>query len=117
MILFALAAACNAVGDKLAHHFTSSVFKNLDPYFWDPMISWKNKWVNGKRRKLIGPINYPVQLTDAWHFFKSLMLVFLGFAVAFHTPIYNPVADAGIYLGIWWLTFEFLYSCLFVNKN
>ena len=116
MILFALAAICNAVGDTLIHHYSTSVFNRLDSTFWNPAISWRNKYVNGQRRKLIGSINYPVQLTDAWHLFKSLMLTFLGFAIACHAHIYNPVIDATIYLMIWWLFFESFYTYVLKKK-
>jgi hypothetical protein len=117
MILFALAAICNAAGDTLVHRYTTSVFNKLDPTFWNPAISWKNKYVNGQRRKLIGPINYPVQLTDAWHLFKSLMLTFVGFAIAYHVPMCHPLIDTLIYLAIWWFFFEAFYTYALRKNN
>jgi len=78
LILWILAAMCNAIMDTLVHHFDTSIFKNKDRMFWDPAISWRNKYVDRDSTKSIRKLwifDYPVAFTDAWHFFKSLMIV------------------------------------------
>jgi hypothetical protein len=57
------------------------VFKVNENWFYKRK-SWKNKYINRDvaqgRKKLFGVLLYPVALTDAWHLFKSLMLLFIA---------------------------------------
>lgn len=86
-ILIILAAICNAVMDVVSHKYNQSIFAYDDfkehDQFWDASISWRNKYIglsqyNG-RRKLFWNINYPVQITDAFHLFKMIMIfAFIG---------------------------------------
>lgn len=84
-LAIALAALCNAVMDVLQFHFHLSVFKYFNAQYWNPEISWMNKYVNNNPlmglKKIMG-ITIPAVLTDAWHLFKSLMIGFLLFAIA-----------------------------------
>lgn len=75
-----LAAICNAVMDTLMHHYYKSIFKKYDPQFWNPYLSWKNKYVDwdGGDHRMKGF----VQVSDAWHIFKTLMIVFICISVA-----------------------------------
>lgn len=119
LILIILAATCNAVMDICSHKFNSSVFSKLNPWWWNAEISWKNKYINRNpsegRKKLFWKINYPVQLTDAWHFFKMLMLVLICLAVVFYRPVFNWWADI-LYFGTAWnCTFSLFYSKVFVK--
>jgi hypothetical protein len=72
--------------DTADHHYSTSIlskFKNK--IWWNADQGWKNKYIDRDpakgRRKLIWNINYPVQLTDAWHFFKMLMIIFTAAAI------------------------------------
>jgi hypothetical protein len=109
LLFFLLAAACNACMDKLSFHFHKSIFNNLNPKFWDPSISWKYA-------KIIPFTKYKI---DAWHLFKSAMVVFIciawAFAFCFGKSNINNfwfvlglIAFAGL---IWNITFN-----LFFNK-
>jgi hypothetical protein len=60
LIFVVLGAFFKAVADTLDHHFSISVFKNLNPKFWDLDVSEPKKI-----------FNYPL---DAWHIVKSLEL-------------------------------------------
>lgn len=120
IILVAFAAMCNAVMDILSHHYPRSVFGylQLNHHWWNPKKSWMNKYVNwpiDKRRRKI-----PVQITDAWHFFKSLMIIGLVCAIVyfpdsypicfFQEQLYNQLCWIGI-LGITWnITFSLFYN-------
>lgn len=122
LFLFLLAAICNAVMDTSNHHFSTSIFKNLNPLFWNGEISWKNKYINGDsrlgRRKWKYGINYPVQLTDAFHLFKMLMIIFLAMSVitfekSFFVSEYNLFSFGLIltlYGFVWNTTFSFFYN-------
>ena len=85
ILFFSLAAACNAVMDKLSFHFHKSVFNGLDPTFWDPSVSWKYA-------KIIPFTKYKV---DAWHLFKSAMIIFICIGLMF-AYMNNGIADFNI---------------------
>jgi hypothetical protein len=84
-IFLILASTCNAIMDTSVHHYDSSIFTNYNMLWWDGDISWKNKYVDGDtekgRIKWFFGINKPVQLTDAFHFFKMLMIIFICFSI------------------------------------
>lgn len=124
LVLVVLAAVCNAVMDVLQFHFRSSIFENYNRKWWDPAISWKNKyeyWDNylRKRKKInifnLLYINYPIFLTDAWHFFKSSMVVLLGLAIVFYTPVINIYIDI-ILIGLVWNMFFLIFYKKFFRK-
>lgn len=80
LLFFLLAAACNACMDKLSFHFHKSVFNKLNPNFWDPSVSWKYA-------KFVPFTKYKI---DAWHLFKSSMIVFIciSIMIAFKGGVY-----------------------------
>ena len=129
LLLVALAAICNALMDTISFHYKQSIFTKYNPQWWNPAISWKNKYVDyskfaeytGKVSKLekrifilnLFSIKYPTFLTDAWHFFKSLMIVLLGFAIVLYNPVVNIYVDI-ILVGLAWnLTFNVFYNKIF----
>jgi hypothetical protein len=70
-----LTGICKAVSDKLQFHFHESVFRNLNQMWWNPELSWQNKWEQGDPK--FGPrfwlsTTVLVFVTDAWHFFNWL---------------------------------------------
>ena len=76
-----LASICNAVMDTSNHHYSTSKLSKFNPNFWNGEVSWKNKYINGDqlngRVKWFFGINKPVQLTDCFHLFKMLMVIFI----------------------------------------
>lgn len=88
-----LACIMNAGMDSLRHSFSLSFAKNWDKNFWDPVTSWKNKYINnnpaeGRKKiflrfkgKQIG-IVIPAAFTDGWHLLKMFMLGFLFIAMS-----------------------------------
>lgn len=118
-ILFViLASICNSVMDVSSFHYDNSIFNKLNRKFWDGSISWKNKYIDydkgdKRRKKIFGLFNYPVQLTDSWHLFKSLMIVFLITSIVLYKPLFGQLIDF-ISMGILWnLTFNFFYNVIF----
>ena len=69
----------NSVMDTLDHHFSTSIFKNWNPYFWNPSLSWKQKYEL--------PDWIPDAFTDAWHISKFLQIVSFLIAIVFYAPI------------------------------
>jgi len=70
-----LAAFFNSLMDVLQFRYSKSIFaeEGMNQKFFDPKISWQNKWKNGNSEE--GEV-YPgsstmfVLFTDAWHLFQ-----------------------------------------------
>lgn len=109
VVLLVLASACNAVMDILQHKFKSSIFSDEERFkelFWNPKISWKNKWkwVNGKlKEKFMFSSTILVFTTDGWHFFQFLFHSCWQLAIAINMP--HPV--------IMFITIKVLFSAIF----
>ena len=80
ILLCGLAGIAKAIQDTLAHHFSSSIFRDGTFYktqFWDSKKSWINKWdysSGSKKEKFLGSSTIFVFMTDAWHLFQLLHL-------------------------------------------
>lgn len=86
-LCFILTGLFEGVMDKLQFHYSNSVFYHLkNKMFWDPEISWQNKYKNGD--PMDGP-KFPfstsllVGLTDAWHLSKLLRTFFMFAGIFF----------------------------------
>jgi hypothetical protein len=115
-----LAAICNAVMDKISFHYYKSIFVKYKPFFWYPQVSWKNKYINGNpcygRRKFL-VFNLHPAFTDAWHLFKSLMIVFLVSAIIFYDPIFCILIDFIIFGIAWNVVFVQFFNNIFKLKT
>jgi len=80
--------------DSLQFHFNTSLFAKLNQQFWNPEISWQNKYsevVTLTRRKLFTirlgsfsvDVPYPAFLTDGWHLFQFIYLECLFVSIFF----------------------------------
>lgn len=98
LILIIIAAICNAVMDVLENeNFHTSIFMNKNQRFWYKRESWKYaKMIGGYR-------------LDAWHLFKSAMVVLLITAIVFYSPMYGWI-DFIIYGIAWNIVFNFFYN-------
>ena len=114
-IFIFLAAVCNAVMDKTQFHFHKSIFKTLNPYFWNGEISWQNKYINRDFNQ--GFKKTPVQFTDAFHLFKSLMIIFFVAAVVYYKPMINAFIDFLIFGACWNGTFNCFFNKILANEN
>lgn len=94
-VLSAIISGVSKAGrDTLAHHFESSIFKNLNPLFWNPVLSGNNKWKDGNKEngeKFFLSSTLWVALTEAWHIFETLNVFFLCVSVGFMV----------FYMGLW----------------
>lgn len=109
-----LAVLFNSGMDSLRHSFTKSFAKNWDVFFWDPTLSWLNKYVDRDRekgRRKIWFIVIPAALTDGWHLLKMFMLGFMFIAASLNvtgtllTDIYLFI----FYQAIWNVLFNPIY--------
>ncbi len=117
-ILIIIASVAKAVMDKVNFHFERSIFNNpekFNPLFWNPVISWKNKWRDGnseKGEKFLFSSTILVFTTDAWHRFQSIMLfsLFIGLYFIFSdSSLYNNL----IHLIITSIMFRFIFTFVF----
>jgi hypothetical protein len=125
IIFLILAAICNAIMDTITHHWDESIFDRPVgkitkwEMWWNPQYSWLNKYVdrNPKKpiRKILGIFDVP--FTDAWHTFKSLMIVFITISIS--CALFNtlfPILISIIILGITWnLVFNLFYNKILKN--
>jgi hypothetical protein len=88
--LLLIAGAFNGIMDLVQHHFKYSVFNYESIYnrqFWDPSVSWKNKWKDGHQmygEKFWKSSTWFVFTTDGWHLMKFFMIKAILLAVVFH---------------------------------
>ncbi len=102
-ILLIFAAFFNAVMDTLAHHYSTSVFKNKDQEFWNPNVSWKFA-------KFLPYTKYRV---DAWHLSKSMMIFSMCFAIVFYKVVFYNCWIDFILLGCTWnVVFNYSYDVI-----
>ena len=110
-ILFILiGASCDAMVDTLSHHWYMFRWKGkVNEQWWDPTLSWMNKndlkWYQ------------PLQLSDAFHFFKTIRIICWMLAVVYYHPMMNMPLD---FLLIGFLRnemFSLCYDKLYVKKK
>ena len=118
ILFIILAAFSNAVMDVLSTRYDVSIFGNLkNRQFWDWRISWKNKWENGfklNREKFLFSSSILVFLTDGWHLFKALMLLFIFLAIVTYKPIFGYF-DIILFSILWGVVFELFYTKLLLK--
>jgi hypothetical protein len=133
LILIILASICNSIMDVLFTRYDKSIFKKCNPLYWNPQLSWKYKW----KMPLQPPIKkwyyfgvYPqyeerfpysstifVFITDAWHLFKALMLLFIMLSIVNYVPLINPYIDWFLYYITWTSIFTYLYTKGFIEND
>ncbi len=134
VVFIVLASFCNSIMDVISHHWSTSIFTKIkDNFFynWFREDSWKLKYIGGNpdlgriKWEIFGiKFNKPVQITDAWHFFKMLMIVFICFGIVFyksfffyfHNIIIDKLFEILILGTIWNLIFSLFYNYLLTLK-
>lgn len=111
LILISLAAFLNASMDKCFNMFDSSIFNTskFNQNFWNPSISWKNKWKNGDRNqgeKFFGSSTFLVWLTDGWHLLKMVFLLSIIISIILYKPLFSIVIDGLLLIILWFIIFE-----------
>jgi len=80
IVLYCISGICDAVIDTLQFHFSTSIFSGKNDKYWNPRVSWTNKYIDNDQRKglkyyysnSVFQINVPIILSDAFHLFKFL---------------------------------------------
>jgi hypothetical protein len=107
-----LAGLCNGVMDTLQFHFGASRLAGRKDRFWNPRISWKNKYKQGNPdlgARFPGSTTVFVFVTDAWHLFQFFQLACYKAAVVMaastaitigSAPWQNTLAWLAVWVGL-----------------
>lgn len=117
LLYFISAIVCGAskyVADTVNFRFELSYFSRLNHKFWNPKISWRNKWKNGYNydgEKFLFSSTLLVFLTDAWHLFTTLqyIIIFLSTTILIYYDL-NLMC-----LFFWWVIYLGSFEVLFRN--
>lgn len=122
-ILISIAGIAKAIVDTLQFHYSKSVFKGLYAQYWNPDISWVNKYADDKlliRKKwfFIIPIPIPVLFSDAYHLFQSIFLTSLFISICLFEPItQNKIIDLILLRSLFGLFFIMFYNWILIKNN
>jgi hypothetical protein len=128
ILFFILSGAFEGVMDTLQFHYVSSKFYNFNnKTFWDPQISWMNKYKNNDStmgEKFLGSTTIFVGLTDAWHLFKLFRNLSIFIGIFFIAIIPSSIIMTLIYIliirTVFGLSFTLFYKILsnkIIKKN
>lgn len=112
-----LASVFFAVIDTLSHHYGRSWFARFDPYFWNPDISWENKYSDYPTPKFWGSTNIFVWTTDAFHLFKSMGIICFMASIIVYREIYGPIIDLIIHGATYNIVFSLFYHVILIKKT
>ena len=117
--------------DTLQFHWDKFRWKNkVDSKWWNPEISWKNKYIQHDPRVGLafeGIWGWMSNFLDAWHFFKMIMIFCFTFSIiffpysfklcVFENNIFNWLSWLLIFGIAWNIPFNFAFNHLFKSKN
>lgn len=129
LILIIISAITSAVGDIISHKYGWSIFAKyyniFNGQFWDPIVSWKNKYIDGdpkKGRKQIYGINIHPAFLDGWHLMKSIRIICFISAITLALNLEIKLLFNSLFITwliytiilgtIWNLTFSLFYNKL-----
>ena len=102
--------------DSLQFHFQRTPFADasrFDRAFWDPAVSWKNKYADGDpAHGELFPLSSTalVFLTDGWHLAKFCMLkAFLFSVLVFRRPDASGGRTLWLYVG-WFVALQAAFA-------
>lgn len=104
LILMIIASILNGLMDTLKDNFNVSPFRELNSYFWNPRISYRNK------------VFFNLKM-DAWHIVKTIMIIVLCFSIVIYKPMSGYILiDVIILGGMWNIFFEITYRLLKIKN-
>jgi hypothetical protein len=114
-ILFYLSGAAYGITQGILFHYNKYYRFNLNPYFWNPDVSWLNKYKSGSitEPKFFGSTTFLAWTTDAYHLFSTisrfiLIASFVFIPMYYYNFISSTCAFIGLY-GTWMLGFHTTY--------
>lgn len=130
ILFFSLASICNAMMDTLQFHWSTFRWKDkVNDHFFNPSISWRNKYVDGDPDKgfiFKFPFGFISNFLDAWHLLKSTSIFLIVFSIVcfdFHNSFFfenyylNQFTWIGIFGLSWILPFNLFFNKILVIKK
>jgi len=118
-IIFITAGILEGMMDVIQFHYPTSKFSTLsNPQFYNPELSWRNKYKNNDPsmgEKFLGSTTIFVGLTDAWHLFKTIrtFMLFFGIIIIITFPFFlSYVLNVIICRILFGISFTFAYNFL-----
>jgi hypothetical protein len=105
--------------DVIRFRWNRCIFKGLNDKWFNPALSWKNKWKNGiakQGERFLGSSTIFAFLTDFWHLSKFLMIVSYILSICFYSILFSVWIDAILFFLITTITFEIFFSVVFIVK-
>lgn len=92
ILLSLVSGVGKGICDTLQFHYERSVFTRWNEQYWNPKVSWRNKY-NAKNRWLrLLMSTWLVMFTDAWHLFQFVsyfsLFVLIALAAVFSIDMY-----------------------------
>ena len=119
LFLLIVGGISNAIMDVIRFRYSTSIFKKFkNQQWWNPSISWINKWKNGDHtqgEKFWGSSRWFVRFTDAWHFFQGIMFTCFFLCIILYTPFINRWIDFIIMYFIFTSIFQLFYSKILIE--
>lgn len=116
-ILSIFSGICEAIMDTINFNYYGSIFKKLNPNFWNRELSSNNKNVSGSKFKKMLFKTVLVFLTDAWHLFKTLhtfsLLLIVIFVHYFYINVWIFIIALILTYMMKKLVFELFYNIFF----
>lgn len=131
VLFFGLAAICNAMMDTLQFHWSTFRWKDkVNPQYWNPELSWHNKYIDGDPEKGFR-FKYPfgglANFLDAWHLFKMMQIFLIVFSIIsfpfsnqicfFNSYWANQLVWVAIFGGVWNGIFSLFFIKIFVRNK
>ena len=114
ILLVFIAGISNGIMDELQFHFHKSVFSNKSIMFWNPEMSWMNKYKFKHPKygpKFFGSTTFLVWITDAWHLFQMIMWTSLFLSIVLYQPILdNFIFDFILLRIVFFIGFKIFYK-------
>ena len=120
--LFTVAGASNAITEVLRHDYASfkRTFPTANDNFWNPNLSWKNKYKNGDPKQgeaFFGSTTAFVGATDGYHLTRTINNICIVAAIAIKIgekkrKWYEYAIDAGTYAVAYSIGFNVTYELI-----
>ncbi len=117
IVLIILAGTANGIMDLIYFHWNKAPkFMQTFDDFWNPAISWKNKWYkkrstkqyNFLKERFWGSSRWFVFMTDGWHMCKEIMISSICLALALNFD-FTILVFITFRLG-WYVGFKIFYK-------
>ena len=115
VILLMISGASYGITQGISFHYNRYSEFNLNPLFWNPEISWKNKYKIGSTTEpaFWGSTTIFVWLTDAYHLFGMISRFILIASIVFiPIPEYSFFESIAMLIGVygsWIIGFHITY--------